>query len=195
MALIVTLSGVSGAGKSRLKSSLGFPHITTATSREPRDGEVHGKDYYFLKKQLFWNLYHKGLIIEKNDYEGNLYGMFRKVLEKIKTEGSVYAVVCELNGVDFLKDYFGDANVLSIYLKAPLESVERRLTERILESEDYIKRYNRAKQELSSEYISNFDVVIENGDGTPFEQTISTVTANVARSIDALKDLHQLQMI
>lgn len=167
MFTVVTLSGPSASGKSTIKNSLDFLHITTATTRSPRGSEVDGKDYHFKRLGEFWSLYLMGEILEKNFFEGNFYGMYRESLEKVKLSNSVYAVVCESNGVNFLTQYFGKDHILPIFITLPLETVERRLRERSLSEQGFQERFERAKYELSSEYMSLWEGeghIVYNGD-------------------------------
>jgi guanylate kinase len=178
MFTVITLSGPSASGKSVVKTSLGVLHITTATTRKPRKNEIDGKDYHFMTHRKFWTMYHNGEILEKNFFEGNYYGMYRETLEQVKSSDSVYAVVCEANGVDFLTQYFGKQHILPIFLTLPIESIERRLRERNLPDNDFLKRYERAKYELSSEYLSRWEReghVLFNGDSVPLSATVGKV--------------------
>jgi guanylate kinase len=188
--LIVTLSGPPASGKTVVKNSLGFRHVTTATTRKPRVNEVDGKDYHFIKSvEEFWRLYHSGEILEKNFFEGNYYGMYKQTLEKIKTTSDVYAVVCEANGVEFLKGYFGNENVLPIFLELPLEAIARRLRDSDRPVSDFQNRLSRAKYELSDEYISYWKKeghILYNGDTMTLEETVDKVRSLVEQRRIAL---------
>ena len=70
---IVLLFGPSGSGKSVLSKKLfdlGYVELISSTTREPRAGEINGKDYYFLTAEEF----EKTKMIEKTQYNGNWYG-------------------------------------------------------------------------------------------------------------------------
>jgi guanylate kinase len=151
---------------------------------------VDGKDYHFIKSvEEFWRLYHSGEILEKNFFEGNYYGMYKQTLEKIKTTSDVYAVVCEANGVEFLKGYFGNENVLPIFLELPLEAIARRLRDSDRPVSDFQNRLSRAKYELSDEYISYWKKeghILYNGDTMTLEETVDKVRSLVEQRRIAL---------
>jgi len=176
---VIALSGPPASGKTAIKKYLGFSPVTTVTTRVPREKEVDGVDYHFKTVEEFLRLYHAGEVVEKNFFEGNFYGMHRHTLEKIKTSNFVYTIVCEANGVDFLTRYFGEEHLLPIYLNVDLETIERRLRERSLSKKDYLKRYNRAKHELSPEYMAYWGRgnghILYNGDSVLLSETAQQI--------------------
>ena len=77
--MIIVLLGASGSGKSTIENELtihhGFKKIISYTTREPRDGEVNGKDYYFINNETFNEMLDRGLFAEYDEYsQRRLYG-------------------------------------------------------------------------------------------------------------------------
>ncbi len=90
---LIVVSGPSGAGKSTLiKASLeAVPELAysvSATTREPRPGEVDGKDYIFLSREEFERWIEESRFLEWAEYSGNLYGTPEQKVEELLEKGS-----------------------------------------------------------------------------------------------------------
>ena len=77
--LLIVLSGPSGAGKDTVLKQLllkseSLSLSVSATTRQPRSGEIHGKDYYFVSEQEFMDMVEKQTMLEYAKYCGNYYG-------------------------------------------------------------------------------------------------------------------------
>lgn len=136
----------------------------SATSRTPREGEVDGKDYYFLSREEFGRRVAAGDFLEWEEvYEGTCYGTLKSEVERLWGEGKVVVFDVDVNGGRNIKRHFG-ADALSIFVMPPsVEVLEQRLRNRGTESEESIRRrLARSAREL--EEASAFDVTIVNDD-------------------------------
>ena len=162
---LIILTGPSGVGKGTVvKEILGKDKniwlSISATTREPRDGEKDGANYYFLKQEKFKEMIKQNLFLEWAQFAGNYYGTpLSSVNEKIK-KGFTVLLEIEVEGARQIKNKFPDS--LSIFLLPPdKEELERRIRNRGTEKEEaIIKRLSRASYEIS---VSNqFDFALTN---------------------------------
>ena len=162
---LIILTGPSGVGKGTvIKEILGkeknFWLSISATTREPREGEMDGENYYFLNKEKFKEMIEQNLFLEWAQFAGNYYGTpLNSVNEKIKN-GLTVLLEIEVEGARQIKNKF--PNSLSIFLLPPnREELERRRRNRGTENEEAIKkRLSRANYEIS---VSNqFDFSLTN---------------------------------
>jgi guanylate kinase len=164
---LIVLTGPSGVGKGTLVKSLlarnGDLYLSiSATTRQPRLGEVHGKDYYFVTQEEFEEKIRADGFLEWAEYAGNYYGTPRSVVEEKIDRGKSVLLEIELVGARKIKQNFPDA--LRLFILPPsLAELERRLRSRGKDSEDTIsKRLALAKQEIDA--CCEFDVQIVNED-------------------------------
>jgi guanylate kinase len=137
---LIVVSGPSGAGKSTLiKASLeAVPELAysvSATTRDPRPGEVEGRDYIFLSRGEFERWIGENKFLEWAEYSGNLYGTPEQKVEELLDEGKSVILEIELQGARQVKNKRPDA--VMVFVRAPsLEETRRRLTGRATESEE-----------------------------------------------------------
>lgn len=130
MKQIIVIVGPSGSGKTYLSKELiahGIPKCVTATTRAPREseGEVNGKDYYFLTKEAFVATD----FIETTTYHGNQYGLsVEEVTKKLNEAGTIHVVV-DKNGAKALKETFPNETKM-IYLPITEKRMRMRMTQR-----------------------------------------------------------------
>ncbi len=87
MSLVFVITGPSGVGKGTLIRELRERHpefalSVSATTREPREGEEHGRDYYFLTHDQFEDRVQRGEFLEHAEYAGNRYGTLKSELTR-----------------------------------------------------------------------------------------------------------------
>ena len=150
---LIVLTGPSGVGKGTLVRSLLVRHpelylSVSATTRSPREGEIEGKDYYFLNKSAFETMIEQNQLLEWAEYAGNYYGTPRTKVEEKIDQGLIVLLEIEVVGANSIKDSFPDA--LRIFILPPsLEELEHRLRSRKTDTEEAIlRRLERAKEEL-----------------------------------------------
>lgn len=166
---VIIFSAPSGSGKTTLvkellTTGLNLEFSISACSRNPRQGEKNGVDYYFLSKEDFRKHVGQGDFLEWEEvYEGNFYGTFKTEIERIWKNGNHVIFDVDVKGGLNVKKYFGD-KALSIFIKTPtVEELERRLRGRSTDPDEEIKkRIDKAKEEL--QYASEFDKIIVNDD-------------------------------
>ncbi len=165
----IIFSAPSGAGKTTivhylLGQSLGLEFSVSACSRDPRENEIDGKDYYFLGLEGFKKQIEKEAFIEWEEvYTNNFYGTLKSEIERIWANGKTVIFDLDVIGGLNLKRIFGE-QALAIFVKPPsYEELEKRLRSRSTETEDKIQqRMNKANTELA--YAPEFDIILFNDD-------------------------------
>jgi guanylate kinase len=166
---LIIFSAPSGAGKTTIVKRIiesGFPveFSISACSREKRQGEVDGKDYYFLTVEEFREKIARGDFLEWEEvYPGSYYGTLKSEIERIWNRGKHVIFDVDVIGGLNIKKAFPE-KALTVFVQPPtIEELENRLVNRCTESEENIrKRIEKAAYELS--FASKFDVVIVNDD-------------------------------
>ncbi|WP_456082486.1 guanylate kinase [Leptotrichia sp.] len=163
---LVIVSGPSGSGKSTVtkivKDRLNIPLSISATTRQPRVGEIDGKDYYFLTTEEFENKIKNDEFYEFANVHGNYYGTLKKVVEDNLDKGLNVILEIDVQGALIAKEKKKDA-VLVFFKTENMEILENRLRNRKTDSEEVIKtRLENALQEL--EYQPKYDYTIINVD-------------------------------
>ena len=160
------ISGPSGVGKGTVLSYVVKDHpeiwlSVSATTRQPRPGEVHGKHYYFLTEAEFDAMVDQGQMLEWALVHGtDRYGTPRKPVADAIAAGKTAVLEVDLKGARQIRQSMPEAT--QIFLVPPSwEELERRLRGRGTESEEQIeRRLETARQELAAQ--SEFDVVVKN---------------------------------
>ena len=168
---LIILTGPSGVGKGTvvkeiLANDKNIWLSISATTREPREGEKDGENYYFLNKEKFKEMIEQKLFLEWAQFAGNYYGTpLSSVSAKIK-EGLNVLLEIEVEGAKQIKEKF--PNSLSIFLLPPDKAeLERRIRSRGTEREDAIKkRLLRANYEISASNKFDFELTNHNVDDT-----------------------------
>lgn len=164
--LLIIISGPSGVGKDTIRAEfmndedLHLTYSISMTSRNPREGEKEGVDYYFVSKERFKQAIENGEMLEWAEYVGNYYGTPLKAVETLRQQGKNVLLEIEVEGASSVMKKCPDA--VSIFITPPsLQELENRIRLRATESEDTIKkRLEKAKKEL--EYKDNYKYVVCN---------------------------------
>jgi guanylate kinase len=163
---LIVVSGPSGAGKSTLiKASLqAVPELAysvSATTRDPRPGEVEGRDYIFISREEFERWIAEGRFLEWAEYSGNLYGTPEQKVEEFLGEGKSVILELELQGARQVQVKRPDA--VMVFVRAPsLEETRRRLTGRATETEEALEsRLATAVGEVAAADEFDYEVVNE----------------------------------
>lgn len=163
----ILFSAPSGSGKTTiireiLKRFDCFEFSISATSRQPREGEKDGIDYYFLSPDNFAQRVENDEFLEWEEvYAGTSYGTLKSEINRIWDNGHVIIFDVDVNGGMNLKKYFGP-DALALFVMPPsVEVLEQRLRSRGTEGEENIaKRLARSAAELKM--ADQFDVTIVN---------------------------------
>ncbi|HEX2739080.1 MAG TPA: guanylate kinase [Rubrobacter sp.] len=163
---LIVVSGPSGAGKSTLiTASLEtvpeLAYSVSATTREPRPGEVDGKDYIFLSHEEFERWIEEDRFLEWAEYSGNLYGTPEKKVEELLDQGKSVILEIELQGARQVRMKRPDA--VMVFVRAPsLEETRRRLTGRATETEEALEsRLATAEGEVAASDEFDYEIVNE----------------------------------
>lgn len=164
---LVVFSAPSGTGKSTILKQLRkiFPNSAYSisyTTREPRPGEINGKDYFFVSKEKFLKMAKEGQFIEWEEILGNFYGTSKRFIEESLDKGKILLMDIDVKGAKNIKKMFPEA--LLIFIKPPsIEELKKRLLKRGTEPLDVIEnRLKLAEEELKLE--DQFDYVVVNQD-------------------------------
>ena len=165
--LLVVISGFSGAGKGTLMKELlkkydNYALSVSATTREPREGEVDGREYFFKTVEEFEAMIEKGELVEYAKYVSNYYGTPKAYVDKMMAEGKDVILEIEIQGAMNIKKMYPDATLIFV-LPPSADELKNRLVGRNTESIEVIEaRLKRASEE--SVGIENYDYVIINDD-------------------------------
>ena len=163
---LIIVSGPSGSGKSTVtklvKDRLNIPLSISATTRQPRVGEIDGKEYFFLTKEIFEQKIKNDEFYEYANVHGNYYGTLKEVVESNLNKGLNVILEIDVQGALIAKEKKKDA-ILVFFRTKDMETLENRLRNRKTDSEEVIQlRLKNAKKEL--EYEPKYDRTIINDD-------------------------------
>lgn len=164
-ARLLVISGASGSGKSTVVSHLaGHPALSpyvsiSATTRPPREGEEHGREYYFLSREEFENLQKADELLEHAEVHGNYYGTpAQPVFERIN-DGGLAILEIDVQGAKQIKERLPQS--LFVFVHAPsMEVLESRLRGRGTDSEAVIqKRLDNARREIEQSHWYDHQII------------------------------------
>jgi guanylate kinase len=166
-AKVFVITGPSGVGKGTLIKKLleRVPDLAlsvSATTRQPREGEEHGRDYHFLTEDQFKERRDAGDFLEFASYSGNHYGTLNSELQRCLDKGRSVVLEIEVQGATQVRAAKPDS--VQIFIAPPDPAVLReRLRGRGTDSPEAIdKRLQVAEQELGAQ--DDFDFLIVNDD-------------------------------
>lgn len=138
---VIAIVGESCSGKTTISKSLADiingNEIISLTSRPPRDGEVNGEDYWYVTEEVIDILNDNGELIEYTIHNGNKYALAKS--DFYVNQSNI--VVCNLDGVDNLIDYFGEDNIILIRVHATENTRRERALIRDLVEQNIMKKY------------------------------------------------------
>ena len=175
--ILIVMSGFSGAGKGTIVKSLLEKHdiflSISCTTRKPREGEVDGKDYYFVTREEFEKMIREGEMIEWAEYAGNYYGTPKKAVNDRLAEGKDVLLEIEVQGGMQVKKLFPEA-VLLFVVPPSADELLNRLRTRGTENESQIGlRLEQTVREI--EYIKDYDYIVLNDQLDKAVQTVLNI--------------------
>lgn len=166
---LIILVGPSGSGKSSvaeyllLNRCLNLVQNVSVTTRKSRPGEISGRDYHFVSKSYFFDLYEAGKFLEVNEvYRGTYYGTLKDDVDSCLEENNVLFVI-DIVGAEAIRRKYNYSQVLTIFIEPPsMEELRKRLTSRGDDPDSIDRRIERAKLEMKA--APKFDVIVQNVD-------------------------------
>lgn len=196
--LLITISGFSGAGKGTLMKELlsRYPNehalSVSATTRQPREGETDGVEYFFKTVEEFERMIEEDRLIEHARYVDNYYGTPKEFVFEQLEAGKDVLLEIEVQGALQVKEKF--PQTVSIFVTPPsVDELIRRLRGRGTETEEKIqKRIRQAAVEAG--YAFNYDYILVNDDlETAVCELKDIINAEHARATNQKELLIKLQ--
>ncbi len=176
---LLVLSAPSGAGKTSIANKLLLDKLRNRlvlsishTTRQPRIGEVDGREYYFVQRQVFEQLRENGGFAEWAQVHDNSYGTSKGEIERLSSEGKDILFDIDWQGAMQLKAAYPEA--ILVFIAPPsMNELERRLRGRGTDSNEVIQR--RLKNAIAElKQVSKFDYVVVNDQ---LDKTVEMVEA------------------
>ena len=162
---LIVIAGPSGVGKGTIIKKLladdaNLALSVSATTRPKREGEINGREYYFLSKNDFLSRVKSGDFAEYAEYAGNYYGTLFSTIDEKLAEGKYLILEIEVKGAMQIREKYPDAKLIFI-MPPNLAELKNRLKNRNTEDEETIKlRLAQVDREIAQ--AKNFDIKIIN---------------------------------
>jgi len=163
--LLIVLSGPSGVGKGTvckalMKRAANLTYSVSATTREPRAGEIDGVNYFFKTRDQFEHMIKHDQLLEHAEYVGNYYGTPRDFVEKTLEQGKDIILEIEVQGALKVKEKFPEG--IFIFLLPPsMDELKDRIRGRGTETDTVIDhRMNAAVEEIAM--MQHYDYAVVN---------------------------------
>ena len=191
---ILVLSGPSGAGKSTIinaaSNEIGEYYFSiSTTTRQPREGEMDGREYFFVSKEEFEEDIKAGNFLEYAEVHGNYYGTSLKPVREALDEGKLVIFDIDVQGHRLVRAKMNDITTSAFITPPTLGELEKRLRTRSTDDETVIsKRINNAKEEILA--VGEYDFTIIN-DTVEKAAKEFAIIANAARLKQSQEDEKQ----
>lgn len=175
---LIVISAPSGAGKGTIikellkNDSKNRWLSVSATSREMREGEKEGVNYYYLTKEKFEEKIEEGYFLEYTNYTGNYYGTPKEYIKEKINQGIDVILEIEIEGANNIKKLIPEAIFIFIMPPSLKELVKRLKTRGTETNEKIMKRFHEAYKEVNEVTKYNYVVVNDN-----LEEAVNKVEA------------------
>ncbi|ORC90564.1 guanylate kinase [Trypanosoma theileri] len=149
----IAVCGPSGVGKGTLLGRLmkAFPdrfgYSVSHTTRAPREGEQHGREYFFVDRPTVETLQKENAFLEVCEVHGNLYGTTLNAVKAVRDTGKVCIIEIDVNGAQKLRQNGEQLNVLYLFITAPsMEHLRGRIQKRGADNEEVLQRRLRTAE-------------------------------------------------
>ena len=191
--LLIVLSGPSGAGKGTICKALmekekDLKLSISATTRQPRSGEIEGKNYFFKSEEEFEKMIENDSFLEWAKVYGHYYGTPKDFVLKNLDEGNDVVLEIDIQGALKIKEKFPEGIFIFI-LPPSMEELKNRIKKRGTETEEeIIKRFKSAYEELN--YVSRYNYVVINDSVEEAVEKIKAIIIAEKCRVDRNKDLY-----
>lgn len=179
--MIIVLLGASGSGKSTIENELashhGYEKIISYTTRQPRNGEVNGKDYYFTENNTFAAMINTGVLAEYDEYsQGRLYGTL-----KADYQDNNKVVVLTPNGLRQLKQNCQNENTFTVLVNSSLGTRVKRYIDRCGVNEFTFDDKNEIAARVERDFAMflglerEVNLVVDNNEGTDIKDVVKEI--------------------
>jgi len=167
--LLFVITAPSGAGKSSLIAKLladesGLTLSLSYTTRPPRPGEHHGREYHFVDRPTFETMLERGEFLESAEVHGHHYGTSQKVIDEARARGRDLVLEIDWQGAEQVRRLYPES--IGIFILPPsMAELARRLRARAQDAEDVIRRRLRnAAEEMSHAAEFKYAIINNNFD-------------------------------
>jgi len=180
--LLMVISGPSGIGKDTVvdglkERNLPFHFVITATSRQPRENEVHGRDYFFYSKETFEEMIKEGEFLEHAWVYSAYKGVPKSQVREALTSGEDVVMRLDVQGAETVHNLCPDAILVFLTANSQEEWLQR-LQNRRSETEDELKlRVETAREEYNK--LDLFDYIVINKENE-LDHTLDVIESIIA---------------
>ncbi|HPN61444.1 MAG TPA: guanylate kinase, partial [Bacilli bacterium] len=162
--LLIVISGPSGVGKGTVRSALfnmsghDLVYSISMTTRKPREGEVNGREYYFVSKEEFQKYIQEDKMLEYAEFVNNYYGTPRDKVMELLEQGKEVVLEIEVQGAEIVREKMPEA--IFIFIAPPsMQDLYKRLLSRGTEPQEVIaERVQKAQREIKLAYLYDYIV-------------------------------------
>lgn len=189
--VLLVISGPSGAGKGTICKALLDKHkdiylSVSATTREPRVGEVHGVNYFFKTKEEFLQKVEEGDFLEHAEVYGNYYGTPKSSVKKMLDEGRDVILEIDIQGALKVKENC-EEGIFIFILPPSMEELKQRIIRRGSETpESLMTRFKSAYKEIN--YISKYNYAVVNDEVDTAVTKLEAIIAAEKCRVDRMKN-------
>lgn len=189
--LLLVISGPSGAGKGTICKALVEKHkelyvSVSATTRQPRVGEIDGVNYHFTTKEQFIERIEQNDFLEYAEVYGNYYGTPKSKVEEMLSKGIDVILEIDIQGALKVKENF-EEGVFIFILPPSMEELKQRIIKRGSETpESLMTRFKSAYQELN--YVSKYNYAVVNDEVHLAAKKIEGIVAAEKCRVDRIKE-------
>lgn len=189
--LLIVISGPSGAGKGTICKALlekrqDIEVSVSATTRNPRDGEIDGVNYHFLKKEDFLKKLEQGDFLEYAQVYGNFYGTPKSNVEEVLESGKNVILEIDIQGALKVKEKATEG-VFIFILPPSMEELKQRIIKRGSETpESLMTRFKSAYKEIN--YVSKYNYAVVNDNVEDAVKKIEAILLAEKCRVDRLKE-------
>ena len=190
---LMVISGPSGCGKDTvikevLKNNNNLWISISCTSRPPREGEIHGKDYFFLTREEFEKKIKTNDLLEYAEYAGNYYGTPKSEIQQKLDSGIDVVLIIEIQGALKIKEILPET--LFIFIMPPsMKELKIRLLGRNTETkEKAIERFKTAYKEINE--VTKYNYVIVNDEIEVAANKINSIITAEKCRVDRIEEVY-----